>query len=235
MANRGTAQTFGPSPCRFSPSDACLCVWLDSALLMGPVERQLTLNEVALAGGMAGFAIAFVEGPFDNLKCKLQAQTPGGAGNYSGVFDAGRRIAGQHGVAGLYQGIAATLLRNVPANAAYFWGYEGCRRAMTPTGETPTMLTNFLAGGGAGVFYWLSVYPLELIKTRMQSEPVILANRKYTGVLDCVSKTFRNEGAGAFFKGFSAAMLRSFPANAFCFLGYELALTNFRPHFESSK
>ena len=59
------------------------------------------------------------------------------------------------------------------------------------------------------------------------------SERKYRGIFDCASQTLRHEGAGAFFKGFSAAMLRSFPANAFCFLGYEAALRNLRPHFEA--
>lgn len=83
---------------------------------------------------MTGAAISFVEGPFDNLKCKLQSQKPGQAGGYSGVFDAGRKIASQFGVAGIYQGLCATLLRNIPANAAYFWAYEASRRAATADG-----------------------------------------------------------------------------------------------------
>jgi solute carrier family 25 carnitine/acylcarnitine transporter 20/29 len=39
--------------------------------------------------------------------------------------------------------------------------------------------------------------------------------------LDCVSKVYAKEGLGGFFRGFSPAMVRAFPANAACFLGYE--------------
>jgi hypothetical protein len=70
-------------------------------------------------------------------------------------------------------------------------------------GATPSMSVNFMAGGLAGVAYWATIYPLELIKTRIQSEPCAKADRKYTGIVDCALKTFRNEGAGAFYKGFS--------------------------------
>ncbi len=63
-----------------------------------------------------------------------QSQKPGAAGNYAGVFDAARKIAAAHGVQGIYQGLNATLLRNIPANAAYFWVYEGARRQMTSDG-----------------------------------------------------------------------------------------------------
>lgn len=44
---------------------------------MGAQQRRLSLDEIFLAGGMTGFAISFVEGPFDHLKCKLQSQKPG--------------------------------------------------------------------------------------------------------------------------------------------------------------
>lgn len=151
------------------------------------------------------------------------------------MFDAARKIGSQFGVQGLYQGLNATFLRNIPANGAYFWAYEGARRTMTPANEEPNMAVNFAAGGLAGVGYWLSIYPLELIKTRIQSDSSVLHERKYRGIVDCAVQTLQHEGVGAFFKGFSAAMLRSFPANAFCFLGYEVAQRQLRPHFESSK
>lgn len=55
--------------------------------------------------------------------------------------------------------------------------------------------------------------------------------RKYSGIIDCISKTYRLDGISAFYRGFSAAMYRSFPANAFCFLGYEAAASYLRPKF----
>jgi solute carrier family 25 carnitine/acylcarnitine transporter 20/29 len=143
-------------------------------LLLGGQERQLTMNEVLVAGLMTGWAISFVEGPFDHIKCKLQSQKPGKPGNYTGVFDAARRIGSQFGIQGIYQGLNATFLRNIPANGAYFYVYEGSRRKLTPEGQQPGMLANFTAGGLAGVGYWLSIYPLELIKTRIQSDSSVL-------------------------------------------------------------
>ncbi len=44
------------------------------ALLLRGEDRILSLNEILQAGFMTGFAISFVEGPFDNLKCKLQVR-----------------------------------------------------------------------------------------------------------------------------------------------------------------
>ena len=122
----------------------------------------------------------------------------------------------------------ATMMRNIPANGFYFYAYEGTRRAFTKKDETPTMAVNFFAGGMAGIAYWATIYPAELVKTRMQSDASLVSERKYKNIIDCITKTYQNEGPKAFFKGFSAAMLRSFPANAFCFLGYEAAMSSLR-------
>lgn len=41
--------------------------------------------------------------------------------------------------------------------------------------------------------------------------------------MDAVSKIYKADGMKGFFKGFAPCLLRSFPANAVCFLGYEQA------------
>eukprot|EP00455_Lapot_gusevi_P049145 TRINITY_DN6913_c0_g1_i1.p1 TRINITY_DN6913_c0_g1~~TRINITY_DN6913_c0_g1_i1.p1 ORF type:complete len:296 (-),score=89.93 TRINITY_DN6913_c0_g1_i1:82-969(-) len=200
-------------------------------ILLGGQKRELSLSEIFLAGAMTGFAISFVEGPFDNLKCKLQAQLPGQPPKYNGVFDAAGKIMSQFGVRGVYQGLGATLVRNVPANASYFGTYEATRRALTPPGETPSMTANFIAGGMGGFGYWVAVYPLEVCKTLVQADSSVHAERKYKNIFDCFVKVMKSEGYRGFTKGFSAAMVRAFPANAFCFLGYETALKSLKPMF----
>ena len=41
---------------------------------------------------------------------------------------------------------------------------------------------------------------------------------------DVLSKLLREEGAGALYRGAAPVMLRAFPANACCFLGFEVAM-----------
>jgi solute carrier family 25 carnitine/acylcarnitine transporter 20/29 len=43
--------------------------------------------------------------------------------------------------------------------------------------------------------------------------------------MDVFSKTIKNEGPKALFKGLGPAMTRAFPANAACFLGVEVSLS----------
>ena len=44
-----------------------------------------------------------------------------------------------------------------------------------------------LAGGFAGLCYWAVVYPVDYIKTRIQSDN--LADRKFRGIIDTIRKT----------------------------------------------
>jgi solute carrier family 25 carnitine/acylcarnitine transporter 20/29 len=66
----------------------------------------------------------------DLFKIKLQSQV--GRGEYEGVLDAGRKILGRYGLAGAYQGLSATMLRNFPSFGTYFLGSELGYRMVNP-------------------------------------------------------------------------------------------------------
>ena len=47
---------------------------------------------------------------------------------------------------------------------------------------------------------------------------------QYNGVRDVLRQILKTEGVGAMYKGAVPVMLRAFPANACCFMGYEGAM-----------
>lgn len=51
---------------------------------------------------------------------------------------------------------------------------------------------------------------------------------RFSGIRSVFKEMMREEGPKALFKGFTPVMLRAFPANAACFLGFELALSFFQ-------
>lgn len=91
-------------------------------------------------------------------------------------------------------------------------------RVFSPEGDdsskTPIMAA-FLAGGIAGVTSWLFSYPLDYVKTVIQSQH--LEDIKYKGMWDCTVQKYREEGIKTFFKGYGITMLRSFPVNGIGF------------------
>jgi len=177
---------------------------------------DLTPYDCLISGAMTGLGVNAIECPVDLLKCKLQAQI--GEGQYKGVWDCCKQLVHTRGVSGIYQGLTSTIMRNVPCFGSYFYAFELVKQKLTKKDEKTTLLTAFLAGGAAGFGFWGLWYPLDIIKTRMQTDETIPEKRKYKNTLDCIQKTLKNEGYKAFWKGYVPSIVRAIPINASIFL-----------------
>lgn len=168
---------------------------LSQAVLRSPEDGDgpLPMRKVFVSGMLAGAGVALVEGPFDLFKSKMQVQYAGdGSVRYRNVFDVAARLWAARGFAGLYQGLGITLARNLVGNTAYFYFYELFKRALAQPASAPTqsaqpaahaarpaMLPVLVAGGLAGTMYWLTCFPLDNLKSRMQTDAIQPAARKY--------------------------------------------------------
>jgi solute carrier family 25 carnitine/acylcarnitine transporter 20/29 len=72
----------------------------------------------------------------------------------------------------------------------------------------------------AGICNWLVAIPMDVVKSRLQAAP----EGTYTGAVDVLKKLLKSEGPVALYKGCVPILPRSFPANAACFMGYEVAM-----------
>lgn len=126
------------------------------------------------------------------------------------------------GLRGLYTGIIPTLAREVPGNAVVFGVYEALKQYLAGGTNTSELGTGSLmvAGGLAGAGFWLAVYPTDVVKSVIQVDDY--KNPRYSGTVDAFRKIFASEGIRGLYKGFGPAMARSVPANAACFLVYEV-------------
>jgi solute carrier family 25 carnitine/acylcarnitine transporter 20/29 len=187
--------------------------------------ERLTHPEYFLAGSFTGFVAGWVESPIDLLKTKMQIQIirakTGESVQYRNVFHAGERIYRKFGVKGLYQGIAATCLRNTSAMGIYFGTYEHLKDHFMPIGGSVKDLHAwqvFISAGTAGFLYWFLAYPTDVIKSAMQSDQIDLTKRKFDGVVDCVRTLYKSEGGlKRFYVGFAPCLMRAIPANAVMF------------------
>jgi solute carrier family 25 carnitine/acylcarnitine transporter 20/29 len=186
---------------------------------------QMSIAQYFLTGSIVGVVASFVDCPVDLFKTQMQVQGQGGsAAAYKNVVHCASSIMKNYGFAGAFQGMIPTLLRDVPANSAYFGIYELTRRWLTPKDSTVDKLPMskvLLAGGLGGVGFWLTTYPIDVIKSSIQADSPDKSKRKYHGVLDCAKKIHQRSGIGGFFKGFTPCLIRAFVANATCFLAYE--------------
>ncbi|KAK8793528.1 hypothetical protein WA158_004887 [Blastocystis sp. Blastoise] len=200
------------------------------AMIHGP---RLSIKESLVAGAVTGVAVTFVECPMDFLKSQIQVQAVKAQSNpeykpqFKGVADCAKQVFKTNGLLGVFQGFLPTLYRDTIAVSLYFGSYEWVRRAYRKPGQSLEDIDKqgpwiqFLAGGIAGFFYWIGIYPLDVIKSTLQCDSIAKSERTYKGMMDITKKIWNTQGMKGFFKGFVPCMLRSIPANAACFLFVE--------------
>ncbi|KAJ6808483.1 mitochondrial carnitine/acylcarnitine carrier-like protein isoform X2 [Iris pallida] len=200
------------------------------ALLRSEPGAPLSVNQQVVCGAGAGVAVSFLACPTELIKCRLQAQsalsgsaTSTGGVKYGGPMDVAKHVLrSEGGMRGLYKGLFPTLAREVPGNAAMFGVYEGIKQYIAGGTDTSKLGRGSLiiAGGLAGASFWFSVYPTDVVKSVIQVDDH--RNPKFSGSVDAFKKILASEGIKGLYKGFGPAMARSVPANAACFLAYEV-------------
>src|SRR5277367_2508531 len=192
-------------------------------------DGRLSIAQTSAAGFFSAIPMTAITAPFERVKVLLQIQgqkplAPGEKPKYSGGVDVVRQLYKEGGVRSVFRGSAATRARDGPGSAAYFATYEYIKRRMTPidpaTGKPSgdlSLTAITCAGAAAGVAMWVTIYPVDTVKSRLQSmdgKPTI------SGIIKSV---YAKGGIKAFFPGFGPAIARAVPANAATFLGVELA------------
>ena len=72
----------------------------------------------------------------------------------------------------------------------------------------------FAAGAIAGVSEILVMYPLDVVKTRVQLQTGTGGSEAYTGMVDCFRKIIAKEGASRLYRGITAPILMEAPKRA---------------------
>ncbi|XP_051127454.1 mitochondrial carnitine/acylcarnitine carrier-like protein isoform X2 [Andrographis paniculata] len=193
---------------------------IESHLRSSP-GAPLTVGQQVVCGAGAGAAVSFLACPTELIKCRLQAQSA--TATYAGPMDVARHvIRSEGGVLGLFKGLVPTLAREVPGNAIMFGIYEALKQYYAGGQDTSRLGRGSLimAGGIAGASFWALVYPTDVVKSIVQVDDY--KNPKFSGTIDAFKKIVKVEGRKGLYKGFGPAMARSVPANAACFLVYEV-------------
>mmetsp|Transcript_9034 Transcript_9034/g.16832 ORF Transcript_9034/g.16832 Transcript_9034/m.16832 type:complete len:302 (-) Transcript_9034:173-1078(-) len=224
-----------------APVSACVFASYGWALRMihgNEKQHEASLKEVTLAGFAAGVATSVIVSPTELIKVRLQTDgqarglksspspsqlTPSPSTRSSGLgivretYHCAEQIVNEGGVRNLFRGYYQTLLRESLSYACYFGSYEATLRSYTPKGEQPTTMGILLAGSVSGLVVWGPVYPIDVVKTRIQ------ACQKSTpdSTWKCMQRILAKEGVNGFFRGFATTMVRAVPVNAITFLVFE--------------
>ncbi|GAA5878222.1 hypothetical protein JCM3774_005847 [Rhodotorula dairenensis] len=190
--------------------------------LISPYPDRLSIAQVATAGALAGAVQAVLASPVEMFKVRLQAQY---GPNPKRLRDIVGEMYSKYGWKnGIMRGYWITFVREIPAYAGFYAGYEFSKRKLQKQLNTTSLpvWATLTAGGIGGLGYWTACYPLDVVKSRIQNAEQPPRGANY--IVNTFRDIYRREGAKAFVAGLTPTYLRAVPAAAATFVAFELTL-----------
>lgn len=155
------------------------------------------------AGAVAGAASRTATAPLETLRLAVMT----GSLQTNDLVAAASSIVQQQGWRGLYRGNAVNVMRSAPQKALDFFAFDMFKRVL---GEEGNPLKTFMAAGLAGATSWVTLYPLEVIRSRITTGAVPTG----LSVPAVMRRIVAAEGARALYKGLGWSLAAIFPEAA---------------------
>ncbi|KAI2471760.1 mitochondrial dicarboxylate carrier [Annulohypoxylon bovei var. microspora] len=151
-------------------------------------------------GGSASSFAACVTHPLDLVKVRLQLRSGDAPKNMSGTF---MHIVRTQGLRGLYNGLTASLLRQMTYSTVRFGVYEELKQRSTPEGTKPSLPLLIGLSTFSGFLGGISGNAADVTNVRMQQDPALppAQRRGYKNGLDGMFRMLRQEGVKSWFRG----------------------------------
>eukprot|EP01087_Luapelamoeba_hula_P006231 TRINITY_DN16310_c0_g1_i1.p1 TRINITY_DN16310_c0_g1~~TRINITY_DN16310_c0_g1_i1.p1 ORF type:complete len:380 (+),score=44.05 TRINITY_DN16310_c0_g1_i1:3-1142(+) len=163
------------------------------------------------------------------------------SGRYASTWDCLKKVVRTHGIMSLFMAILPCAWRDFFGYAVYFTVYERVKTLLIPPDDTSSGTNSnaitsswlapvylLFAGGVAGSAGWMTVYPFDVVKSRMQAQALlhpdlhpVTGTRKLMTMRQCTIAMYREGGFRIFTVGLGTTVARAFPMDAATFLVYE--------------
>ncbi|GJM97351.1 hypothetical protein PR202_ga14272 [Eleusine coracana subsp. coracana] len=139
---------------------------------------------------------------------------------YKGIANAFTRVLREEGVAALWRGNQANVIRYFPTQAGassdmlssyvvlgYFKSFFGYDR--DKDGKWKSLAGNLASGSAAGATTSLLLYHLDYARTRLATDAIEsrVHKRQFSGLLDVYKKTLTTDGIPGLYRGFSVSIV----------------------------
>lgn len=194
----------------------CLVDIGEQAVIPEGISKHVNASKYLIAGGVAGAISRTATAPLDRLKVILQVQT-----TKAQLLPAIKRIWKEGHFFGFFRGNGLNVLKVAPESAIRFYTYEMLKNVIVDwKGEEKSDIGasgRLIAGGLAGAIAQTAIYPMDLVKTRLQT---------YEGgkvpKLSTLSKDILvHEGPRAFYRGVVPSLLGIIPYAGIDLAAYE--------------
>lgn len=179
--------------------------------LLGATRSKHQPFHTAAAGVSATIGHDLISTPIDVIKQRLQMKKS----PISGIYDGFRKTPLNQ----LFRSFPSTVLLNIPMVCANFVTYESLKLVVSPTNDPDDAISRHLiCGGSAGAVAGFVSTPLDVVRTRIQTDCTCGARP----VRCVIQKIVRDEGALALFSGGLARTIYHIPSAAITWTVYEL-------------
>ncbi|CAN8104175.1 unnamed protein product [Discula destructiva] len=184
------------------------------------------------AGGIAGMTAQFCVYPLDTLKFRLQCETvKGGLTGNPLLVQTARNMVKDGVFRTAYRGITMGLIGMFPYSAIDMGTFEFLKKnyarykarhlGIHEEDALPGNFATGIIGATSGAFGATVVYPLNVLRTRLQTQGTKMHPPTYTGIMDVFMKTYKNEGVRGMYKGLGMNLLKVAPALSITWVTYE--------------
>lgn len=142
-----------------------------------------------------------------------------------------RKMWKSNGIYAFFRGLPLGLLGMFPYAAIDLMTFETLKSALLVRAarrnhchEDDVPLSNFstgVIGAFSGALSASIVYPMNVLRTRLQAQGSVLHKPTYTGIVDVTRKTLRSEGVRGLFRGITPNLLKVAPSVSISYIVYE--------------
>jgi len=187
----------------------------DQAVIPEDISKHANRSKYFIAGGIAGATSRTATAPLDRLKVMLQVQT-----TRSSVVSAVTTIWKQDNIRGFFRGNGLNVVKVAPESAIKFYAFEMLKKVIGDAQGNNSDIGaagRLVAGGVAGGIAQTAIYPMDLIKTRLQTCASEGGRAPKLGTL--TKNIWIQEGPRAFYRGLLPSVIGMIP-----YAGIDLAV-----------
>jgi len=184
--------------------------------MKGDSPKDLPMLTKSFCAVVAGFTGTLFGNPADLALIRMQADVSlpeAERRNYKNVFDAFARIAKEEGVISLWTGFGPTVVRAMVLNLGMLAPYDEIKDRLNKYyGTKDAMQTRLISSACAGFLCSFMSLPFDNAKTKLQKMKVGADGKApYSGLMDAMGKTIKNEGTKGLWVGFPTYFFRIAP------------------------
>ncbi|KAL9654086.1 hypothetical protein ABK040_011630 [Willaertia magna] len=186
--------------------------------------HNMPIKKIAIAGALSGISATFITLPVEYLKCNLQIQSNANQ-RFRGPYDLMKhmyklQMVGSNSIfdrftnfckfyKSINKGFLITCVRE-SGIAIHFTVYEIMKKLLKHYDPNTSNNTNvkswhsLVSGAAAGCAFWTIMYPIDIIKSRIQINP------KPMSILQAVHEIYKpNRKLSSFYMGYNSAIARA--------------------------